>query len=290
VRLGVVFPQTEIGPDAGSVRGYGQAVAELGFDHVLAYDHVLGADPAGHPGFAGPYTSESVFHEPLVLYGFLAAVAPGLELVTGILVLPQRQTALVAKQAAEVDLLTGGRFRLGVGLGWNDVEYEALGMTFTDRGRRVEEQIEVLRRLWQEPVVSFEGRYHTITAAGINPLPVQRPIPVWMGGSSERALERIARIADGYFPDSRAPENGWRRSLERMRRWREEAGRDPTDLGIDARIHAGSGGPADWRRDAEEWLSLGAGHLSLNTMGGGLAGPDAHVARLALAKDALAGL
>jgi probable F420-dependent oxidoreductase len=288
VRLGVVFPQTEIGPDAGSVRAYGQAVAELGFDHVLAYDHVLGADPAGHPGFSGPYTSASAFHEPLVLYGFLAAAAPQLELVTGILILPQRQTALVAKQAAEVDLLTGGRFRLGVGLGWNHVEYEALGTTFADRGRRVEEQIAVLRRLWQEPVVTFEGRYHTITAAGINPLPVQRPIPVWMGGSSGPALRRIARIADGYFPATTPPDDGWRRALERMRRWREQAGRDPADLGLEPRIQAGSGGPADWRREAAEWRALGATHLSLNTMGGGLAGPDAHIERAARARAALA--
>jgi probable F420-dependent oxidoreductase len=285
-----VFPQTEIGPDAGGVRAYAEAVEELGFAHVLAYDHVLGADPAGHPGFSGPYTAASLFHEPLVLYGFLAAVAPRLELVTGILILPQRQTALVAKQAAEVDLLTGGRFRLGVGLGWNAVEYEALGMTFADRGRRVEEQIELLRRLWQEPVVSFAGRYHTITAAGINPLPVQRPIPIWMGGFSERALKRIARLADGYFPGSAPLEGGWARTLERMREWRQAAGRDPDDLGIEPRIPAGAGTPEEWRRQAEGWRSLGATHLSVNTMGGGLTGPEAHIERLAEARDALTSL
>jgi probable F420-dependent oxidoreductase len=287
VRLGVVFPQTEIGSDVGGVRAYGEAVAELGFDHVLAYDHVLGADPAAHPGFSGPYTAASVFHEPFVLYGFLAGVAPRLELVTGIVILPQRQTALVAKQAAEVDLLTGGRFRLGVGLGWNAVEYEALGMKFSDRGRRVEEQIELLRRLWQEPVLSFEGRYHTVTAAGINPLPIQRPIPIWMGGFSERALERIARLGDGYFPGSTPLHGGWGRTLERMREWRREAGRDPGDMGIDARIPIGSGDPDDWRRRAAEWRSLGATHLSLNSMGGGLSGSEAHIERIAQAKDAL---
>jgi probable F420-dependent oxidoreductase len=290
VHLGVVFPQTEIGSDAGAVRAYGEAVADVGFDHVLAYDHVLGADPGGHPGFSGPYTAASVFHEPLVLYGFLAAVAPRLELVTGILILPQRQTALVAKQAAEIDLLTGGRFRLGVGLGWNQVEYEALGMTFADRGRRVEEQIEVLRRLWQDPVVSFKGRYHTITAAGINPLPVQRPIPIWMGGFSEPALKRIARLADGYFPGSTPLDGGWRKTLERMREWRQQAGRDPTDLGIEARIQTAAGSPGDWRRQAAEWQTLGATHLSINTMGGGLIGPQAHIERIAQAKDALTDL
>jgi probable F420-dependent oxidoreductase len=287
VRLGVVFPQTEIGSDAGAVRAYGEAVADVGFDHVLAYDHVLGADPGGHPGFSGPYTAASTFHEPLVLYGFLAAVAPRLELVTGILILPQRQTALVAKQAAEVDLLTGGRFRLGVGLGWNHVEFEALGMGFADRGRRAEEQIEVLRRLWQSPVVSFEGRDHTITAAGINPLPVQRPIPIWMGGSSEPALERIARLADGYFPGSTPLDGGWHKTLERMRDWRRRAGRDPGDLGIEARIQAAIGSPGDWRRQAEEWQALGATHLPVNTMRGGLGGPRAHIERITRAKDAL---
>src|SRR5215475_11621054 len=184
MQIGVVFPQTEIGADPGAIRAYAQRVKELGFEHLLAYDHVLGADPAVHAPWNGPYDVDTTFHEPFVLFGFIAGIT-ALELVTGIIILPQRQTALVAKQAAEVDLLTGGRFRLGVGLGWNRVEYEALGTTFRDRGRRVEEQIEVLRRLWQEPVVSFEGRYHTITAAGINPLPVQRPIPIWMGGFSE---------------------------------------------------------------------------------------------------------
>jgi probable F420-dependent oxidoreductase len=286
VRVGVVFPQTEIGADPGGVRAYAEAVEGLGFTHLTSYDHVLGADPGGHHGFSGPYTSASMFHEPFVLYGYLAAVAPKLELATGIIILPQRQTALVAKQAAEIDILTGGRFRLGVGQGWNTVEYEALGMDWDDRSRRMEEQIELLRRLWQEPVLSFEGRFHTITAAGINPLPVQRPIPIWMGGSSVPALKRIARLADGYFPLSNPLDEGWEATLERMREWRREAGR-PDDLGIEARIDTATGPPEDWHLAAEEWRGLGATHLSINTMRGGLAGPDAHIARLAEARDAL---
>ncbi len=290
MRVGVVFPQTEIGADPGGVRAYVEAVEGLGFAHLTSYDHVLGADPAGHPGFSGPYTAASTFHEPFVLYGFLAAVAPGLELVTGIIILPQRQTALVAKQAAEVDILTGGRFRLGVGQGWNRVEYEGLGMDWGDRGRRMEEQIELLRRLWQEPVLSFEGRFHTITAAGINPLPVQRPIPIWMGGSSVPALKRIARLADGYFPLSNPLEEGWASTLERMRDWRQEAGRDPGDLGIEARIDTAGGTPEDWHRAAEEWRALGATHLSINTMRGGLDGSDAHIARITEAREAVAGV
>ena len=288
MRLGVVFPQTEIGRDPAGVRAYAEAVEGLGFAHLLTYDHVVGADPAGHPGFSGPYTIESLFHEPLVLYGFLAAVAPRLELVTGILILPQRQTVLVAKQAAEVDILTGGRFRLGVGQGWNAVEYEALGVGFADRGRRIEEQIELLRRLWQEPNVSFEGRYHTITAAGLNPLPVQQPIPIWMGGFSAAALRRIARLADGFFPGSEPPiDGGWGAMLEQMREWRRDAGRDPADLGLEARINVGTGTPDDWHRQAEEWRWLGATHLSVNTMRAGLDGADAHIGRLTEARDAL---
>src|ERR1700689_164387 len=186
VNIGVVFPQTEIGPDAGAVRAYAQGAEELGFTHVLAYDHVLGADPAVHEGWNGPYDVRSTFHEPLVLFGYLAALTR-MELVTGIIILPQRQTALVAKQAAEVDLLPGGRFRLGIGLGWNPVEYEALGQDFTTRGRRMEEQVELLRRLWTQPTVSYHSNDEQVVGAGISPLPVQRPIPIWIGGASPRA-------------------------------------------------------------------------------------------------------
>src|SRR6266516_1852021 len=168
MKVGVVFPQTEIGADPGGVRELAQAVQELGYDHLLAYDHVLGADLSSRPDWPGPYTAEHQFHEILVLFGYLAGIVPGLELVTGVVIAPQRQTALLAKQAAEIDLLTGGRFRLGLGIGWNDVEYEALGMEFSNRGRRFEEQIEVMRRLWTEPVFDFQGRWHTVTAAGIN--------------------------------------------------------------------------------------------------------------------------
>src|SRR5581483_9912585 len=187
----------------------------------------------------------------------------------GVLVLPQRQTALVAKQAAAIDVLSGGRLRLGVGLGWNHVEFEALGEEFSDRGRRSEEQIEVLRRLWTEPVVDFEGRWHRIPAAGINPLPVQRPIPIWIGGSAEAAIRRTARLADGFFPQ-RPLEGGWEATLERLREWAEEAGRDPDSIGIEIRLDAAQGAPDDWRREADEWRTLGATHASVQTMRGGL--------------------
>jgi probable F420-dependent oxidoreductase len=286
MHVGVVFPQTEIGADPGGIRAFAQAAQELGYRHLLAYDHVLGADVRDRPDWAGPYTAEHQFHEILVLFGYLAGVAPSLELVAGVLVLPQRRTALVAKQAAEVDILTGGRFRLGVGLGWNFVEFEALGEEFRNRGRRVEEQIEVLRRLWTEPVVTFEGRYHRIPAAGINPLPIQRPIPIWIGGSAERAIRRAAGLADGYFPQ-RPLEGGWPATMERFRGWAEEAGRDPARIGIEWRINVAAGTPADWRREADEWRTLGATHLSVATMRGGLAGPDAHIERITQAAAAL---
>jgi probable F420-dependent oxidoreductase len=279
MQLGVVFPQTEIGSDPSGVRAYAQAVQQLGYQHVMIYDHVLGADPANHPGFAGVYNVKSLFHEPFVVFGYLAAVAPSLELCTAVIVLPQRQAVLVAKQAAEVDVLSGGKLRLGVGLGWNMVEYDGLGMDFHNRGRRFEEQIDLMRRLWTEPVLTFEGRYHRVTAAGINPLPVQQPIPVWVGGSAERAIERAATIADGYFPQ-RPLEGGWPATIEKLHGWLKAAGRDPALFGIDQRLNTASRTPDDWHNEAEEWRALGATHLSINTMGAGLRGPDAHVERL----------
>jgi len=268
------------------VREFAQAAEEIGYRHLLAYDHVLGADVSQRPDWPGPYTSEHQFHELFVLFGYLAAVAPGLELVAGVLVLPQRQTALAAKQAAEVDLLTGGRFRLGVGLGWNHVEFEALGEDFRDRGRRSEEQIEVLRRLWTESVVDFDGRWHRIPAAGINPLPVQRPIPIWIGGSAEAAIRRAARLADGFFPQ-RPLEGGWSATMDRFRAWAEEAGRDPASIGVEQRIDVSGGTPDEWRAAVEEWRGLGATHFSVVTMRGGL-DVDGHVERIRKAFEALA--
>ena len=280
MQYGVVFPQTEIGADPGGVKAYAQAVQQLGYEHLMVYDHVLGADTASRPGWSGPYHAGSMFHEPMVLFGYLAAVAPGLELVPAVIILAQRQTALVAKQAAEVDVLTKGRFRLGVGIGWNEVEYEALGMNFRDRGRRFEEQIELLRRLWTEPVITFEGKYHRVSAAGLNPLPVQRPIPIWIGGSAETAIKRAAQTADGYFPQ-RPLDGDWPATMEKVRAWRRDAGCDVATFGIDARVNTGTGTPEDWRKQADHWRALGATHLTVHTMNGGFVGPDAHVERLA---------
>jgi len=286
VKLGAVFPQTEIGEDVGAVRAFVQGVQELGYDHLLAYDHVLGADRATHTHLVGPYRTEHMFHEIMVLFGYIAGVAPQLELVTGVVIAPQRQTALLAKQAVELDVLTEGRFRLGLGIGWNDVEYEALGEEFSNRGRRFEEQIELLRLLWREPVLTYEGRWHKVTAAGLNPLP-KRPIPIWIGGSAEPALRRAARLADGFFPQ-RPLEGGWPRTMELMREWLRDAGRDLDAYGVERRISVANGGPDDWRADAEEWRALGATHLSAVSLDAGLRGPDQHLERLRDAREALA--
>ena len=199
MRIGVVFPQTELGSDPIVIRDYAQTAEGLGFTHLLAYDHVLGANPDRPGGWSGPYTHLTPFHEVFVLLSYLAGVTRQLELVTGIVILPQRQTALVAKQTATLDVLSGGRLRLGVGLGWNEVEYTALNENFHTRGKRMEEQVALLRRLWTEPLVDFKGNWHTIPDAGINPLPIQRPIPVWFGGMTEAAMRRIARLADGWI-------------------------------------------------------------------------------------------
>ena len=215
MRIGVVFPQTEIGSDPGVIREYAQAAEEMGYSHILAYDHVLGANIASRPGWRGPYTSETQFHEPFVLFGYLAGLTRRIELVTGVIILPQRQTALVAKQAAEIDVLSGGRLRLGVGIGWNAVEYQGLNEDFSNRGVRLEEQIEVLRAIWSGTAITYQGRWHTIDHAGINPLPAQRPIPIWIGATAETALRRAARLADGWFPQ-RPPDDMARATIERL--------------------------------------------------------------------------
>ena len=291
MRIGAIFPQTEIGSDPSAVRDWAQAVEELGYRHILAYDHVLGASTANRPGWVG-YTSDSLFHEVMVLFGYLAAITHEIELVTGVLVLPQRQTALVAKQAAEIDVLSGGRLRLGIGVGWNPVEYEALNQDFHTRGVRSEEQIAVLRALWCDPVITFQGRWHQINEAGLNPLPVQRPIPIWIGAGRrggpvpEVALKRIGRIGDGWFPQ-RAPDQEARALVERLRAYTQEAGRAPDAAGIEARLSIGEVAESEWAAYAEAWRNLGATHLGINTMGAGLAAPRDHIEALRRVKAAL---
>lgn len=277
MQIGVTFPQTEIGADPAAIRTYARTVEDLGYQHLVAYDHVLGADPGRRPGWVG-YTHKNMFHEPFVLFGYLAAFTR-LELVPAVIILPQRQTALVAKQATEVDVLTGGKLRLGVGVGWNPVEFEALGKDFHTRGRAIEEQIAVLRLLWSQEIVSYQGRFHTIVEAGLNPLPDRRTIPIWMGARSEIALKRVARIGDGWFPQG-LPDDDMRATLQQLRAWTAEAGRDPSALGIEARLNAASGDVSELARQTEAWRALGATHISLNTMNAGYTSLDEHLETL----------
>jgi len=283
MKTGVVFPQTEIGADPAAVRDYVQAVEELGYAHMMVYDHVLGADTSHHANWQGSYTSESMFHEPFVLFGYLAGITRKIELVTAVLILGQRQTALVAKQAAEVDLLTGGRLRLGVGVGWNHVEYEALNQEFSNRGQRYAEQIKLLRQFWTEEVVEFEGKYHKVDHAGVNPQPVQRPIPIWMGAGAranpvptDRVLRRVARLADGWFPQMQ-PTDDARATVERLKIFANEAGRDAASIGMEPRINLGDGDPEFWQEQARAWEDMGATHISVNTMQAGLHSPQDHI-------------
>ena len=285
MQIGVTFPQNEIGADPTVIRDYAQAAEGMGYRHLVAFDHVLGADSTHRPGWRG-YTHRQMFHEPFVLFGYLAALTH-LEFVPAVIILPQRQTALVAKQAAEVDVLTGGKLRLGVGVGWNPVEYEALGMNFQARGHVVEEQIEVMRLLWSQEVVSYKGQYHTITEAGLNPLPIRRSIPIWLGGSANVLLRRVARIGDGWFPQGQ-PDDHMRRLLERLISYIREAGRDPSTVGIEARVNASEGNLDEWVRQTEGWRALGATHISLNTMGAGFNSPGEHIDAIRRYKEAIA--
>ena len=294
MQVGAIFPQTEIGADPGAVREFVQATEDLGYDHLFIADHVLGADPQFHPEVARtPYTHRSVVHEPFTLLAYISAFTERLKFSTGILILPQRQTALVAKQAAEVDVLSGGRLRLGIGIGWNAMEYEALGQDFHTRGRRSEEQISVMRALWTQEVVNFEGRWHKITHAGINPLPVQQPIPVWIGigrgvnnDPPEQVLRRVARISDGWFPMI-SPDEAGQQVIARVHDYAREAGRDPSSIGMEFRVRIAGRPTEDWVTEAKAWEDMGATHLTVETRRGGLSSTDEHIEAIRQFKEAL---
>ncbi len=279
MRIGAIFPQTEFGNDPIAIRDYAQTAEGLGFSHILAYEHVLGVNPDRPGGWTGPYTYEHPFLEPFVLFSYMAAVTHKIQFTTGILVLPQRQTALVAKQAATLDVLSNGRLRLGVGIGWNAVEYASLNQDFHNRGRRIEEQVQLLRLLWTQPLVNFSGRWHTIEDAGINPLPIQRPIPVWFGGHADAVLQRVARMGDGWLPNYRSPQDA-AESINRLYNYLEYYGRSRNDIGIEPRIYYGNGNPAEWHTAMQGWQSSGATHLTFNTMGSGFQKPADHLAAL----------
>lgn len=291
MRLGAVFPQIEMPADAVAIRDYAQAIEAMGLDHLLVYDHVVGADLTNRPDWNKPYSLKSPFQEPLVLIAHLAAITERLEFFTGVLVLPQRQAALVGKQAACIDLLSNGRLRLGVGTGWNMIEYEALGVSFDKRGERLDEQIDFLRRLWTEDSFSYSGKYHNLTEAGIWPRPVQRPIPIWVGGNAPLAMRRAAALADGWLPVSAAED-----AVDEIGRFYEmvrEAGRDPADVGVGNIIiadRAWTGKARGWEEavaDAEAWRKAGATHVSVHTTGADLKTPDDHIAFLRKFREAI---
>ena len=286
MRIGVVFPQTEMPADAAAIRDYAQAAEALGYTHVLAYDHVLGANPERPGGWRGPYTFKDSFFEPFVLFSYLAGITQELEYVSGVFILPQRQTALFAKQAATLDVLCDGRLRIGVGSGWNEVEYEALNQDFHTRGKRQEEQVRLLQQLWTEPLVSFKGRWHSIADAGLNPLPVQRPIPIWFGGHADAVLRRIAELGDGWMPNKRRAAD-IAAELERLDGYLREHGRSRNDIELEPRLSWAAGDLSDLLRWKEEWQDAGATHLSLNTMGAGFTSPQQHIEAISQFAEAL---
>ena len=285
MQIGVVSPQTELRGDPAAVAQIGRVVEELGFDHLLAYDHVLGAVHADRPRqLTGPYTEHDPFHDPFVMFAYLAGITDRIRFATGVLVLPQRQTALVARQAADVDLLSSGRLRLGVGVGWNHVEYEALGQDFGTRGARQEEQIGLLRRLFTEPVVDFSGRFDRVDRASLVPKPA-RSIPIWLGGSSQPAYDRAARLADGFIfigGDIDHAIDAWKRLRDRVR----SLGRPVEDFGAEY-VARPQGGPGDVTAEIDAWREAGGTHLSIVTMGLGLESIDGHVDYLASVANAL---
>jgi len=275
MRIGVVFPQLESGTDGGAIRDYVQAVEELGYRHLVAYDHVLGADKSVRPEWKGPYDASSLFHEVFVLLSFVCAWTKTLEVAPAVVILPQRQTVLVAKQAASLDVLAGGRTRLGVGLGWNEVEFVGLDEPFADRARRISEQVKVMRMLFANEIVDYTGKFHRIDRAGIKPLPARRSIPIWMGGSADSAVRRIARIADGWFTQAQPDGDGPQR-IARFRELLREFGRDPATFPIEGRVVFAKRTPEEWVSRARVFVELGLTHLEVSTMGAGYVSLDEH--------------
>jgi probable F420-dependent oxidoreductase len=286
MRIGAVLPHNEIGTDASAIRHYLQGLEELGIDHLLVYDHVLGADRNRPGGFSGAYDKDVAFHEPLTFFAFAAGVTRTMSFASTVMILPQRQAVLVAKQAAEVAVLSGDRLRLGVGTGWNVIEYQGLNEDFGTRGRRQAEQIELMRRLWSDDVVDFHGEFHTVEGAGINPRP-SRPVPIWFGAGAPVALARCGRLGDGWMPLG-GPNDAARDAIATIRAAREAAGRSMDDFGIQAQAQFAGGTSERWRSHAEKWQALGATHLAVATHNAGPTDADGHLARVRAYLDALA--
>jgi len=283
-QIGAFFPTRDMPADASQIRDWAQAGEALGYDYLEISDHVLGADRASLPGFEGPYDVDDSFHETFCTLSYIAAVTEKVGLASGVLILPQRQTALVAKQAAQVDVLSNGRLRLGIGVGWNPVEYEALGEDWSKRGRRQAEQVTLMNQLWTQRTVDFEGDFDMVKHAGVNPLPIQRPIPVWFGGGADPVLRRAAKLGQGWIPLGN-PGSKTSAMLDALRGYLKEEGRDPATFGIEAWIRYGDGNPDDWRATADKWLALGATHLTFYTSGQGAGPLDKQIAAMRAFKE-----
>jgi probable F420-dependent oxidoreductase len=265
MELGITLPLIDIGGDPATIRIFAQAAEAAGYDHLAAPDHVLGVNVASRPDWGDRNTSADLFHDPFVLFGFLSGCTTRIGFSTQVLILPQRQTVLVAKQAASLDVLCGGRFRLGVGIGWNEVEFVGLNEDFHNRGRRSEEQVQVMQALWAEPHVSFKGRWHEIDDAGINPLPTRRRVPIWFGGHHDLTLRRIAKWGDGWMMLAYPADDSAKAAFASLRAYAEQEGRDPASLGIEVWVSTGTGDEATWREEFKFWKNAGVTHITLNS-------------------------
>ena len=287
MQIGAVFPHNEIGTDPGAIKAYAQGVEAMGITHLLIYDHVLGADPDREGGFRGPYDKDVAFHEPFTTFAFIAGITDKIDLITTVMILPQRQTVLAAKQAAEVALLSNNRFKLGIGVGWNELEYVGLNETFNNRGRRQEEQVDVMRKLWSEDSLDYTGEYHRIDKASINPRP-SKTIPIWFGGSAPALLDRVARLGDGWIPLMGANDKA-KACIDTIKQTRKAAGLSFANFGIQAQAQYAGGSPERWRKHAEAWREMGCTHLAIATHNAGPTNVDGHLARIGEYQQALQG-
>ena len=278
MEIGAVFPHNEIGTDPQAIKDYAQGVEELGVTHLLIYDHVLGADRDRPGGFEGPYDKDVAFHEPFTTFAFIAAVTKKLDMITTVMILPQRQTVLVAKQAAELAILSNNRFKLGIGVGWNTVEYTGLNENFKNRGKRQEEQVELMRLLWESEVLEYKGDYHHIDKASINPRP-SKSVPIWFGGGAPQLIERCADLGDGWIP-LMGPNEAARKTLAAIKEKRKSKGLDWDNFGVQAQAQYAGGDAERWNKHAEKWRNLGASHLAIATHNAEPTNVDGHLGRI----------
>ena len=278
MEIGAVFPHNEIGTDPQAIKDYAQGAEELGVTHLLIYDHVLGADRDRPGGFEGPYDKDVAFHEPFTTFAFIAAVTKKLDMITTVMILPQRQTVLVAKQAAELAILSNNRFKLGIGVGWNAVEYTGLNENFKNRGKRQEEQVELMRLLWESEVLEYKGDYHHIDKASINPRP-SKSVPIWFGGGAPQLIERCAHLGDGWIP-LMGPNEAARKTLAAIKEKRESKGLDWDNFGVQAQAQYAGGDAERWNKHAEKWRNLGASHLAIATHNAEPTNVEGHLGRI----------